>query len=303
MSLYHKYRPNRLEDIVGNVDTVTTLDNMLTKPEHTPHAILFTGPSGCGKTTIGRIVANRLGVTGQDFIEVDSADFRGIDTIRDIRRNSSFKPINSKRRVWLIDECHKLTNDAQNALLKILEDTPQHAYFVLCTTEPQKLIKTIRSRCSVFELKLLNDREMRTLLRNIVLAEQETVTNIVYDTIITTAAGAPRTALQLLDQVLNTTTEQREAVAKKTNQQQAESIELCRALIKRTPWSAVRTLLTGLKDQEVENIRRHVLAYAQTVLLNGENDTAALVIEEFMEPMYNTGFAGLVYACYAVTKN
>jgi len=109
--------------------------------------------------------------------------------------------------------------------------------------------------------------------------------------------------LQILDQVLRVDPEQRLAVAKRSAEEQSESIELCRALIAGDGWKKVSGILNGLKDQELEGIRRHVLGYAQAVLLKAENNRAALVLEEFLEPFFNTGFAGLVYACYSVTKN
>ena len=132
MSLYLKYRPNSFDEMVGNEDVVQVLKSQL-KGKQTPHSILFHGPTGCGKTTLGRIVANELGAKGSDLREVDSADFRGIDTIRDIRKQSTYKPLESPCRVWILDEVHKLTNDAQNAMLKALEDTPAMSttYFAL----------------------------------------------------------------------------------------------------------------------------------------------------------------------------
>ena len=132
MSLYLQYRPIELSQLKGNADIVATLEGMLDNRTSCPHAFLLHGPTGCGKTTIGRIIASSLGCKDSDFTEVDSADFRGIDTIREIRKSSQFMPTHGDVRVWLIDECHKMTNDAQNALLKILEDTPTHIYFVLC---------------------------------------------------------------------------------------------------------------------------------------------------------------------------
>lgn len=303
-SLYLKYRPKDLESVYGNEDIVSALSGMLQEPEKCPHSLMFHGPTGCGKTTIGRIVAERLGCKGSDLREMDTADFRGIDTIREVRKQSQYKPLEGRVRVWILDECHKLTNEAQNALLKILEDTPRHVYFILCTTEPQKLLPTIKGRCAQFQVKQLNDRQMMKLLRDVVKAEDENLAKPVYEQIIQDALGHPRNALQILDKVLRTEADKRLESAKQAAEEYSQSIELCRALLKGAGagWAGVRNILNGLKDQEAESIRRHVLGYCQAVLLKSENDNAAAVMEEFLEPFYNTGFAGLVYACYSVVK-
>ena len=303
MSLYLKYRPKTLEEIVGNAEVISALEGMLDTLVTSPHSFLLHGPTGCGKTTIGRIIATRLKCVGSDFREIDSADFRGIDTVREIRKQSQFKSLEGPCRVWLVDECHKMTNDAQNALLKILEDTPPHVYFILCTTDPHKLLKTIQGRCSQFTVKPLNERQMFKLLRSIVKAEGQDIPKVIYEQITQDSFGHPRNALQILDQVLRVDPEQRLAVAKRSAEEQSESIELCRALIAGDGWKKVSGILNGLKDQEPEGIRRHVMGYAQAVLLKVESNRAALVLEEFLEPFFNTGFAGLVYACYSVTKN
>jgi len=305
MSLYRTYRPADLDDVRGNAEIVETLKNMLDKEniETCPHVFLFHGPTGCGKTTIARIIASRLGSSGADLREVDSADFRGIDTIRDIRRNSGFKPIESSCRVWIIDECHKMTNDAQNAFLKILEDTPPHVYFILCTTEPQKLLATIKGRCSQFQVKPLTDNQMYGLLRFVVKKEGEDLSKDIYDQIIQDSLGHPRNALQILEQVLHADEDRRLEVAKQTAEQQSQILELCQALLKNAPWSAINKILTGLKDQDPETIRRSVLGYCQGVLLRSDMVRAGLIMEEFINPFYDSGFPQLVFACYTVTKN
>lgn len=302
MSLYNKYRPTDLNQIKGNSQILLALEGMLADINTCPHAFLLHGPSGCGKTTIGRIIANRLDSKGNDFREVDSADFRGIDTIREIRKGAQFAPMEGLNRVWLIDECHKLTNDAQNALLKILEDPPSHVYFILCTTDPQKLLATIKGRCSQFQVSPLTDIQMLGLLKSVVRAENETLEREVYDQIILDSLGSSRNALQILEQCLNVPSEQRLDIAKRTAAVQSESIALCRALIKGEKWANIKVILEGIKEQEPEDIRRLVLGYAQAVLLKSENDRAAAIIEAFWEPTYNIGFPGVVYACYSVTK-
>ncbi len=301
MSLYLKYRPDDFGGIFGNVSLLSVLGGMV-EENKVPHSILLTGPTGCGKTTIARILAEKIGAIGSDIREIDSADFRGIDTIREMRKQTQFRPMESDSRVWIIDECHKLTNDAQNALLKILEDTPAHVYFVLCTTDPQKLLPTVKGRCSTFQVSLLNDIEMMRLLRFVTKSEGETVQKIVYESIIRDSLGHPRNALQILEQVLSVGQDARLETAQKSAEEQSQSIELCRALIGRASWKKVAGILNGLKDQDAEGIRRHILGYCQAILLKESNDQAALIIEELYEPLYNVGFPGLVYSCYSILK-
>lgn len=298
-----KYRPQTLDEIIGNEEVVQMLKNQLSKnaKQPLPNSLLFYGPTGCGKTTLARIVAQELGVKSGDLKEIDVADFRGVDTIREIRKQMGYQPLESPYRVWILDEVHRLTSDAQSALLKTLEDTPSHVYFILCTTDPQKLLPTIRGRCTQYQVRQLSDIEMKMLLRRIVKAEGETLTKDVYDQIIQDSMGHPRNALQILGQVLSVPPQQRLSVAKKEAEIQSKTIELCRALVKRDNWKKVSIILNGLKNEDVEQIRRAVLGYCQAILLGNTPDpTAAEVMQEFIEPFYNTGFPGLTFACYSV---
>jgi DNA polymerase-3 subunit gamma/tau len=302
MSLYQKYRPQQFDEMIGNADIISYLEEVVSDEEECPHVFLFHGPTGCGKTTLARILSEKLGCDVIDMKEVNTADFRGIDTVREMIKSSAYKGIGGGSRVWLIDETHKMTNDAQNALLKLLEDCPEHAYFILCTTDPNKLLKTVRGRCIELQVKSLTDHEMFRLLKTVVKSEDKKLKKSVYDQIIQDSQGLPRNALQSLEKVLKVSPEQQLEIAKQSAQELNESIELCRALLTKSSWKTVREILKGLKDQDPESIRRHVLGYAQSVLLNKESNEAAHVIEEFYEPLYNVGFPGLVYACYSVIK-
>lgn len=303
MSLYHKYRPNNLEQVKGNIEIVSALHGMLSNLKTCSHVFLLHGPTGCGKTTLARIIATMLKSDPIDILEIDSADFRGIDTIREIRKNSGFKPMKSLYRVFILDEVHQLSKDAQSALLKILEDTPGHVFFILCTTDPVKLLPTVRNRCSQFQVKQLDEVQMKKLLRGVIRAENESVELEVINQIILDSQGHPRNALQILEQVLNTDTDNRMEVAKQTAKEFSESIELCRLLMANSNWKQVAKVLEGLRQQDAENIRRHVLGYATSVLLKTDNTKAGLILEEFKEPTYNSGFAQIVYASYSVIKN
>jgi len=298
MGLYQKHRPKGIKDIVGNSNTREEVQEMLESNE-VPHAILLTGDTGCGKTTIARIIGNHL-ADKDEYIEIDSADFRGIDMVREIRKRSAYRPMKGENRVWLIDECHKLTGDAQNALLKILEDTPKHVYFILATTEPQKLIKTIKGRCSQLQVEPLTEVQMKKLIKKTCRAEGEQLEDEVVQQIAQDSFGRPREALQILEQVLRVSEDKRLSTAKRSAEKQSEAIELCRMLIKRASWNKVSTILEGIQQEEPESIRRMVLAYCKSILLKNDNPVVGLIMEQFIEPFYNTGFPGLVFACYMV---
>jgi DNA polymerase-3 subunit gamma/tau len=305
MSLYQKHRPTELEELKGNENTISALNKLLSKDD-CPHAFLLSGPTGCGKTTLGRIIGSKLNCIGSDFREVNSADFRGIDTIRDIIKQTAYKPLEGACRVWMIDECHRLTADAQSALLKVLEDCPAHVYFILCTTDPQKLLPTIIGRCSQFTVQLLSEDQIASLVRKVAKLEGEKLDKEVWEQIAIDSQGHARNALQILEQVLAVEPEQRFEMAKRSAEEQSQTIELCRALLDQkgtVTWKKVALILTGLQDQDPETIRKAVLGYCKTILLKGnENQRAIMVMEIFLDNLYSSGFPGLIYYCYSVMK-
>lgn len=304
MSLYLKHRPTTLDEVHGNEGTVSSLKAVLDRPiDQVPRAFLFTGPSGCGKTTLARIVAKTLGVGDGDLKEVDSADYRGIDSVREIRQQMRLQPREGTLRAYILDEVHQATKDAQSALLKALEDTPTHVVFLLATTDPQKLLPTIRNRCSTFTVQALTEEAIKTLLKKTCRAERKRVAEPALVRIATECTGSPRAALVMLDKVIGLPMEEQEAAVEAASAQEAQAIELCRALLKGANWNVLAPLIKGIQDQDAESIRRMVLGYMQSVLLGGKpNNQAALVMEAFRPPTYDMGWPAITLACYEIAE-
>ena len=307
--LYKRYRPKTLKSVLGQDGAVASLEKLMAKG--LPHAMLFTGPSGCGKTTLGRILKDHLQCGDGDFIEINSADFKGIEMVRDIRRHANLSPMHGDARVWLIDEAHKLTNDAQNALLKTLEDTPPHAYFFLATTDPQKLIKTIHTRCSEVKLVGLSAPALQRVLQRVIDKESLKVSEDVITEIVQVCEGSARKALVILEQVglLEGEAEQIRAIQASTFDKD-EAFKLAQSLMGfgNADWSSVAKLLRGLLEQDAEGIRYVVLGYARTCLI-GKPDKAPnpkfaarafKVIDCFGRNFYDSKHAGLAAACFEV---
>ena len=303
MELYKKYRPKNFKRVMGQQNITKQLISMVEK-ELFPHATLFSGPSGCGKTTIARIMRNKLDCGDQDFSEVNCADFRGIDMVRDIRNRMNLAPINGDCRVWLIDEAHQLSSQAQNAFLKILEDTPRHVYFMLATTDPQKLIPTIRTRCSEFKVAPLGSSEASDLIASICKRETIEINEEVSEAIVNQSEGSPRKLLVLLDTIRHLEDEEAQLETIKSSNTKKEAIELARLLFNpKTSWPEVASMLRNSITEEPESLRWMVLGYCNSILLKGGGKNAArayLVIDAFRDNFFDSKKAGLSAACWEV---
>lgn len=300
--LYKKHRPITLSDLVGQDSAVKTLTTFIAK-NRIPHSMLFTGPSGCGKTTIARILARKLKCSKHDIQEIDSAQFRGIDTVREIKKNINLAPMQGDCRVWIIDEVHKWTNDAQNGMLKTLEDTPNHVYLFLCTTEPNKLIKAIHTRCTEISVKAVGEDDITTLLKTIAKKERKKINSKVIAKIANCCEESPRKALVILDQVINMTDTKSMLAVIEPPSIKTDSYKICQLLIKEgTKWGDMRKVLSSCDLKEAEGLRRAILGYAKSCMLRGGNvtDRAFIVIDTFRDNFYDSGAAGLVACCYEV---
>ncbi len=218
-----KYRPQRFSDVVGQEHVTQTLSHAI-EASRIAHAYLFCGPRGTGKTTIARIFAMCLNSTGGpkaefaaddpkaleisegrslDVLEIDGASNRGIDEIRDLRETVKYAPASSKFKIYIIDEVHMLTKEAFNALLKTLEEPPAHVKFMFATTEPEKVLPTILSRCQRFDLRRIPINLMVDHLRHIAKLEKVEIDDAALFAIARGADGGMRDAESALDQLIS----------------------------------------------------------------------------------------------------
>lgn len=306
--LHLKYRPKDFSEVIGQKSAVRVLEAKLKKKE-LPHAIIFAGPSGCGKTTLARILKTKLKCGNSDFNELNCADIRGIENIRDIRKMIPLAPMGGKCRIWLIDEAHKLTNDAQNAMLTMLENAPAHVYFMLATSEPGKIIKAIHTRCFPISIKPLSDNDLGLLVVSISDKHhevQDSIDDEVVHKIVEAANGSARSALVFLEMIqeFDTPDEQIDAIEKADSRRDA--IEICRALVNpKTRWPDMVKILKEVDTTEPEKLRHLVLAYATSCLLTGNtkiHSKSQLILQVFRDHWYDCGKAGLISCCYEVLQ-
>lgn len=300
MELYKKFRPKNLDEIFGQSEAVKVVRGMIENGK-IPHAIMFTGPSGCGKTTIARILRKEMKC--RDYQEINAADFGGIDAIRSLRERLNSAPMGGKVKIKVIDEAHGLTNDAQNCLLKVLEDTPDHVYFVLCTTDPSKMLKTVLTRCTEIKMKSVATSDMKELVTSIWKKAKLKlpVSKECTSKIIEASDGSPRKALVLLDQIQHLKKEKDAIEAIQKGSFKSQAIDLARCLINPgNGWAKVAEIIKNLED-DPEGVRRLVLAFMKSVVLNNpKNKRAVLCLSAFRDNFYDCGVAGLVLACHEV---
>jgi DNA polymerase-3 subunit gamma/tau len=224
LALYRKYRPSTFADVIGQEHVTTPLSNALTS-EQIHHAYLFSGPRGCGKTSSARIMARSLncekgptpnpcgvcqsckdlvanGPGSLDVIELDAATHGLVDDARDLRDKAFFAPVQSRYKIYIIDEAHQLGPGAANALLKVVEEPPAHVLFIFATTEPEKLISTIRSRTHHYPFRLVPPAILSTHLEKVCESEGIKVAKGVIQLVVRASGGSVRDAQSILGQLL-----------------------------------------------------------------------------------------------------
>lgn len=298
MNLYRKYRPQKFSDLYAQEHVVQTLTSALASGSFS-HAYLFSGPKGSGKTTTARLLAKALNCQGRvlsrdayepcnkcvscreisegknlDLIEIDAASNRGIDEIRELRDKIRFAPNKSQYKIYIIDECHMLTKEAFNALLKTLEEPPKHAIFILATTELHKVLPTILSRTQSFEFRKASPEEIIKLLKKIVKAEDIRIQDQVLELIARLSFGAFRDAVTMLDQVSSLGIDKRHTISTEEAQEvlgQANE-ELVWKFVENLAQNNLKAVLKVIEEiyfvgKDMENFTHGVIALFRKALL------------------------------------
>jgi len=299
-TLITKYRPAVWGDFVGNSLVTTTLRETLDAGRS--RAFLLHGASGFGKTTLARIAARHLGTKENNVIEIDGATYTGIDAMREITEGLRYRPFTGDNKVIIVDEAQALSRQAIQSVLKVIEEPPEWVHWFLCTTAISRIPETIRTRCTVLELKPLSSSQLGKLLDAVAYAEGFEVATPIVDLCATEAYGSARQALAYLGQTLHCQT--REEAAEVIGRVMIETdkvFALAVALWNRDRWSTVVKLLADLKDEDPEGIRHRVRAFATANLLKADEKSAATympLLDEFLVPIDRAnGISPIVVAC------
>lgn len=250
-ALYRKYRPLKLADVVGQDDAIRQLQTQLTN-QKISHGYLFVGARGCGKTSVARIFAHEINHFDYqlednyvDIIEIDAAVFTMVENIRELRDKAMLAPTTGKYKVYIIDEIHMLSKNAFNALLKILEEPPEHVVFIFATTNPEKIPATILSRVQIFHFKLADKSVMQPFLENICQKEGINIEKDALSLLIEQGGGSFRDSLSILDQLSNLHPDKSTLI---TTEEVSSALGVPKQVI-------IQELLTSYEQENVDQIR------------------------------------------------
>lgn len=303
MPLHTDERPLEFSQILGNESTVKALETHLEKPSPN-RCILFVGQAGCGKTTLAYCVANSLGVYGTTYLkELNSADFRGIDTVREIREETRHQTLGNRIRVYMFEEAHMWTKDAKEGMLKLLENPPKNCWFLVTTSDPQKLYSglkdptALKRRFTEFTVTGLKDDQISSMLTKIIRKARKRVTPDVVAQIVKDSLGSPGMALNILDKVIDLPPEDMAKEAKRWAENENKVISLAQFINKsrgkKFKWKEVAVILKDLlQDGDAESLRRQLLGYFNAIALSGD-ESALSIMYCFSNNLYDSGPAGL----------
>ena len=268
-----KYRPKKLNEVVGQQDVVKAIESAL-KSKSRQHTYFLFGPGGCGKTTLARIMAAEFKCLPENVIEVDAASNSGIDEMRAVMQGLRYSGFgDSPNKGYIIDECHRLSKNAWDSLLKSTEEPPGHVFFFFCSTDPSKIPAPMLTRGPNYALQPVRFDPLMDLLEGVCDAEGLSTPTWALEIAARACSGSPRQALVMLAMVQDAETpEEAEAILQGVGETR-EVIDLCRAMVKGSlRWSDVQTNLKPLTEMGAEGIRIQVALYLAACLMGAKGD-------------------------------
>lgn len=300
-TLYNKYRPQLFKEVIGQGVTVTALMTILKKDA--AHTFLFTGPSGVGKTTLARLSAKYVRCAPQDIIEIAAAVKTGVDDMREVLLTAGYQPFGGESKAFILDEVQRLSKSAWESLLKVLEEPSPNTYWFLCTTEPDRVPATIKTRAVTFKLKPVGESDLRDLLADVCNKEGIELADDVGNLLIRNAGGSPRQMLSDLAMVAEVKSKAEAAALLSTALESEASRELCRLLTDGSgSWQKAMAIVTkALESHDAEELRILIVRYVAVVATKATSDRqarhACMVLDYFHTPfLVAEGSAPLILA-------
>jgi len=303
MKLTEKYRPVKFDDIIGNEVMIEALKAQMERKEGMSSTYLFSGNTGCGKTTFADCFANELGIDPSSYTVINGTSDNGVPTARRVIEDMQYRPLIGGNKMYLFDECHFLSKQAWDALLKVLENPPEYVYIILCTTAPDKLPATVLNRCTKYRVEPLTVKEQRKLVVRVLRGEDKKLSNEVLDKIIEISNGSGREIVTFIDTVMDLREDIQLSGLSVDKELAVKAYDLvCMLLRRSTKWYEIASKLELLKGESEEGIRRLALAVFNTSLLKNGDTVSYVAITAFEEPFFNGGKASLSKACFRVFK-
>lgn len=292
-----KYRPLDFNELIGWEKEKESLLSII----NTKRMFLLYGLRGCGKTTIARLIGYELKIDDFDIIEIDGASNSGVENARKIKANAWNAPMKGDKKIYIIDEVHRLSPEAFDALLKTLEEPPKHCVFVICTSEVGKVPETIKSRAAAYEVKPLDRNDSYKLINWICEEEKLQIPDAVKQAIVQQKEGIPREMVVALDMVKSMKKEEDAIALISSSSSDPKVADLCKALLAKESWDKIRNILSDMKG-DPESIRYGVSGYINKVMLGKDSPQAAMIAMNFTQSFMYSKQLGLTLACYMSVK-